>query len=202
MSDEIHGPSALDKYSELLDLARHNKQVFQRQLSTSVFHTSKGILAAAVLTDTYHDMRMAILVDPDKREIADICAVMLRYPFTTCPEAPDVYRRLIGLKMFEAGTLKRIHELIPRREGCSHLYAVLDACLRALFIGGGRRGQKDSVYEQRWSELSFEQRRAINMMNPMLKGSCHSFSKPPSEEIPAEFLAGLSDDIDGFTKPE
>ncbi|MBI1783999.1 DUF2889 domain-containing protein [Candidatus Sumerlaeota bacterium] len=175
----------LSRYTDLVDLARHCKQSFARQISTAVHHVEKGILVVAILQDTYHDMRMAILVDPDKREIADIQAVMLRYPFYTCPEAPESYRRLIGLKLFEPGTLKRIHELIPRHDGCTHLYAVLENSLRALFIGGGRSGRKnESVYEQEeieWSKLTPEQRRVRNMMHPMLRGTCLSFSKPPQE---------------------
>lgn len=181
----------LNKYSDLVDLARHSKQAFSRTLTTSVHHLDRGILVVATLTDTWHDMRMAILVDPVARVIADIRTVMLRYPFHTCPEAPEVYRRLVGLALFEAGTFQRIHKLIPRREGCSHLYALLEACLRALFIGGGRTGSRDSVYEVKWDRLPSEQRRILNMRNPALKGTCHSFSQPPTEEIPAEVLQAL-----------
>lgn len=171
----------LTRYTELVDMARHEKQSFARQISTSIYQVEKGILVTAILQDTWHDMRMAILVDPEKREIADIEAAMLRYPFHVCPEAPESYRRLKGLKLFEPGTLKRIHEIIPRREGCTHLYFVLEACLRALFIGGARSGRKeDSVYERaEWEKLTNEQRRQKNMENPMLGGSCISFSQPP-----------------------
>ncbi len=181
----------LENYTSLVDLARHNKQVFARQISTAVHHLDEvRTLVVAILQDTYHDMRMAILVDTEKREIADIRAVMLRYPFTVCPEAPEAYRRLIGLKLFEPGTLKRIHALIPRSDGCTHLYAVLDACLRALFIGGRGGKKSDSVYEREWSKLTMEQRRAVNMRLPMLKGTCVSFTKPPQEEVPIGHLKG------------
>ena len=85
-------------------------------------------------------------------EIADIRAIMLRYPFNVCPEAPESYRRLIGLKLFEPGTMKKIHQLIPRSDGCTHLYHVLESCLRALFISG--RGGKPSLQEYRRNEHS------------------------------------------------
>lgn len=174
----------LTRYSELVDMARHEKQSFARQISTSVYQVKQGTLVTAILQDTWHDMRMAILVDPQKREIAAIEAAMLRYPFHVCPEAPEAYRRLVGLKLFESGTLKRIHELIPRRDGCTHLYFVLEACLRALFIGGARSGRKeDSVYDRaEWEKLSNEQRRRKNMENPMLRGSCISFAQAARDE--------------------
>lgn len=170
----------LRDYVELVDLARHRRQSFQRQVSTSVYHTDDGVLVVAVLNDTFHDMRMAILVDPEKREIADIRAVMLRYPFSICPESTESYKRLIGLKLFEPGTMKRIHETIPRREGCTHLYHVLESCLRALFVGGRTGKPRDSVYD-RMMDLPAEERRARVMEHPLLKGTCLSFSRPVAD---------------------
>lgn len=172
-------------YTDLIALARHERQSFQRQVTTAVYHLPEGILATAILQDTYHDMRMAILVDPVKREIADIQAVMLRYPFNICPEAPKSYRQLIGLKLFEPGTMKRIHQIVPRREGCTHLYHVLESCIRALFIGGRSGRKDDNVYEQQREKLTPEQRRLRAMAQPALQGSCISFSTPPVKDSPA-----------------
>src|SRR5262245_58202423 len=85
----------LHPYTELLDLVRHHKQSFQRQVTTAVYHIDHRLLAVATLQDTYHDMRMAILVNSVSQEIEDIRAVILRFPFNVCPEAPESYRRLI-----------------------------------------------------------------------------------------------------------
>ena len=170
-----------ESYAELVKRARHTRQSFQRQVTTAVYHLDEGVLVTAILQDTYHDMRMAILVDPKKLEIADIQAVMLRYPFTICPEAPDAYHSLRGLKLFAPGTMKRIHQLVPRRDGCTHLYHVMESCLRALFIGGRGGKPSDSVYAQ-IQDMTPEQRRQRAMQNPFLKNTCLSFSKPPIDE--------------------
>ena len=173
----------LGAYTELIDLVRHHKQSFQRQVTTAVYHLDgEKVLVVATLQDTYHDMRMAILVDTKTRTIADIQPLMLRYPFTVCPEAPESYRRLIGLKLFEPGTMKKIHQAVPRRDGCTHLHHVLESCLRALFIGGRGGKKSDSVYEETARGLTSEERRLKGMENPLLKGTCISFSKPPSIE--------------------
>lgn len=174
--------NSIGSYTDLIDLARHCRQSFQRQVTTAVYHIESGVLATAILQDTYHDMRMAILVDPKTHEIRDIRAVMLRYPFNVCPEAPAIYRGLIGLKLYQPGTMKRIHELIPRRDGCTHLYHILESCIRALFIGGRQEKTTDNVYEQQIAKLSPEMRRRHAMAQPMLKGTCISFSTPPIEE--------------------
>lgn len=170
----------LDSYTALIDLVRHHRQSFQRQVTTSVYHLEDKVLVVATLQDTYHDMRMAILVDTGTQTIADIQPVMLRYPFMTCPETPEAYRRLIGLKLYEPGTMQRIHKLIPRRDGCTHLYHVLESCIRALFIGGRGGKKSDSVYEETDRKMTREERRLKGMKNPMLAGSCLSFSKPAS----------------------
>lgn len=173
-------------YTQLLDLVRHHKQSFQRQVTTAVYHLDNRVLVVATLSDTFHDMRMAILVNSNTQEIADIRAVMLRYPFTVCPEAPEAYRRLIGLKIYEPGTMNKIHEIIPRRDGCTHLYHVLESCLRALFITGRGGKPSDSVYETRnLDNVTLEERRQRVMQIPLLKGTCISFSKPPVKEEPA-----------------
>lgn len=183
-STETKPRDPLTAYTELLDLVRHHKQSFQRQVTTAVYHIDHRVMAVATLQDTYHDMRMAVLVNTITQQIEDIQPVMLRYPFNVCPEAPESYRRLIGLKIYEAGTMKRIHEIIPRRDGCTHLYHVLESCLRALFIGGRGGKPSDSVYERPQTDImSLEQRRQRVMQVPMLKGTCISFSKPPIPEL-------------------
>ncbi|GEM_PF-1876597 len=184
MVDHPDGRRTREGYAALIDLARHQRQSFQRQVTTSVYHLEgRRVLVRGLLQDTYHDMRMALLVDTAKAEIADIEAVMLRYPFTICPEALDSYRRLIGLKLFQPGTMRRIHELIPRRDGCTHLYHVLESCLRALFIGGRGGRPSDSVYET-LQKAGPEERRLRAMENPFLKGTCLSFSRPPLSPAP------------------
>jgi hypothetical protein len=77
--------------------------------------------------------------------------------------------------------------MIPRSDGCTHLYHVLESCLRALFIGGRGGKPSDSVYERpATSTLTLEQRRQRVMQIPILKGTCISFSKPPvAEDAPA-----------------
>lgn len=47
-------------------------------------------------------------------------------PFPTCPEAAENYQQLVGLKI-SGGFVKRMRELVGRREGCTHLSVLIEA---------------------------------------------------------------------------
>lgn len=156
--------------TELRNLALFQKQTFRRSVTSEVYLTEEGALAVCRLLDNYHDMEMAVLVDRDTYEIKDIAASMYRYPFESCVLSWDTYKRLIGLKVMGGGVLHQVHQLIPRIDGCSHLYAALEACLRALFIGAGYEDiENDEKFKTRDDTLVY-----LRQM-PLTKNTCVSF---------------------------
>lgn len=156
--------------AELKKLALFEKQTFHRTVSTEVYLTSEGALVVAKLHDNYHDMEMAVLVDRETYVIKDISAVMNRYPFDTCVFSWNSYKRLIGLRLMGGGVLHRIHEMIPRVDGCSHLYTALEACLRALFIGAGYEDLKSSSRKEAQNE-----HQDMLRQHPLTRDTCVSF---------------------------
>jgi len=156
--------------ADLKKLALFQRQTFHRVVSTEVYLTEEGALSICKLHDNYHDMETAMLVDRGTYEIKDIATVMNRYPFESCVYSWDSYKRLIGLKVMGGGVLHKVHELIPRVDGCSHLYTALEACLRALFIGAG--------YEEMQRNPSFQtrsERQDFLRQLPLTKDTCVSF---------------------------
>jgi hypothetical protein len=172
---------------DLKKLALFKRQTFHRTVATEVYQTDEGALSLAKLHDNYHDMELALLVDPKTRKVVDVAARMNRYPFETCVHALDTYRRLVGLDLTMGGILHRVHQLIPRADGCTHLYTMLEACLRALFIGAGYEELKGRTTSDSRSDSQERLRE-----HPMTRDTCVSFrvdGKFP--EAPETFLARL-----------
>ncbi len=142
--------------AELKSLSLFEQQTFHRTVSTEVYLTQEGALSICKLHDNYHDMELAVLVDQETYVIKDIAVTMNRHPFETCPESHESYKRLIGLRVMGGGVLHMIHQLIPRVDGCTHLYTALEASLRALFIGAGYeeiRGRANLVTRAEHQEI-------------------------------------------------
>ncbi|NMG73373.1 DUF2889 domain-containing protein [Aromatoleum diolicum] len=66
-----------------------------------------------------HHMAIAFLIDGDFN-IRDVEARMMAAPWRECPEASEVYRRLIGLQI-GPGFRRQIRERVGSGEGCAHL---------------------------------------------------------------------------------
>jgi len=156
--------------AELRELALYQKQTFQRTVTTEVYLTDEGALSVCKLLDNYHDMEMAVLVDRKSYEIKDIAATMNRHPFEDCVSSFDSYKRLVGIRVMGGGVMHRIHQLIPRVDGCSHLYTALEACLRALFIGAGYEEIEDMAKTRERKERQIFLRKF-----PLTKDTCVSF---------------------------
>jgi hypothetical protein len=156
--------------AELRELALYQKQTFHRTVSTEVFVAGEDALSICRLYDTYHDMELAVLVDKETYVIKDIDVVMHRHPFASCPFAYPSYKRLVGLRVMGGGVLHKIHELIPRMDGCTHLYTALEASLRALFIGAGYEDLKDRTPPE-----AREGRQDFLRQLPLTKDTCVSF---------------------------
>ena len=156
--------------AQLRSLALFQRQSFHRNVSSEVYLTEEGALAVCKLVDNYHDMEMAMLVDRDSYEIKDIAATMNRYPFESCVLSFDSYKRLIGLRVLGGGVLHKVHQLIPRVDGCSHLYTALEACLRALFIGAGY----EEIMEKGRSRPQSEKQEYLRHL-PLTRDTCVSF---------------------------
>ena len=120
---------------ELESLAKHRKQTFGRIVNCEMYKLDRGILAITGMHDDFHDMQLAMLLN-DRYEIEDVAVSMERIPFPQCEVLPPkTIKRLVGLKVYERGITRKVKELIPRKEGCTHLYEMIESTFRAVFSG-------------------------------------------------------------------
>jgi len=179
--------------AELKQLALYEKQTFHRTVSTEVYLTEEGGLSICKLHDNYHDMELALLIDLETFVIKDIAVIMNRHPFEDCIRSYVSYERLIGLKVMGGGVLHQVHQLIPRVDGCTHLYTALEAALRALFIGAGYEGIRS-----RTTPGSRAEHQEMLRQHPLTKNTCVSFRTDGKfPESPAVFLGKLESKSSG-----
>lgn len=159
-------------YLELVDLAKFHKQSFGRQIHVELYRPPEGILCLTRMHDDVHDLALALLVDAQTLALKNIGARMDRIPFGTCPQALISLQRAVGVELFQKGIMKILRARIGRIEGCTHIFEMLEASLRGLFVElrvGVLDGEKVDVL------LSQEERRQLGIVNPVLSDSCLSF---------------------------
>lgn len=162
-----------------MDLAKYQKQTFGRTYTTDVYKPQEGLVAITRMHDSYHDMQLAILVDKKSLTIRKIAAKMDRHPYPLCQAAVLKLQGLVGLFIFEKGILRHVKVTIPKSEGCTHLYELVETTLRSLFAA------VSSIYGEknvRGIELNLEERRQLGIQNPVLRNSCHVFNERGADQ--------------------
>ncbi len=161
-------------YEEIRGLAKHHKQVFGRIVKCEMYKLEEGkMLAVTRMHDDYHDMNLAILLD-DAGRIEEIGGTMDRIPYPCCEDLP--LKRLSALKgvgVLERGGIRKIRERIPRNEGCTHVYEMLESTFRAIFVGNY------SILGAKWEgilSLDLEEHRQLSLQLPVLADSCFAFN--------------------------
>ncbi|RMG60482.1 MAG: DUF2889 domain-containing protein [Deltaproteobacteria bacterium] len=166
-------------FQELTSLAKHRKQTFGRIVKCEMYRVDGGFLAITRMHDDFHDIALALLLD-ESYEVKDAAVSMERIPFPQCEEKPpETVKRLVGLRVYERGVLKKVRQLIPRVEGCTHLFEMIESTFRAVFsgsynvIGASFEGALD---------LTLEEERQLWMSTPILADTCYSFSRDQVNE--------------------
>ena len=122
-----------------------------------------------------HEMwlRWTVAADLVIRDV-EVVSDTTPYP-TSCPKATTAYCKLIGLDVGK-GFLKKVQEVIPRDEGCTHLHTLLQAAANATMqtlagsLWKSEAGGKDRLFGGNVDG------------RPALLGSCLSYS-PRSEVV-------------------
>jgi hypothetical protein len=162
-------------FDSLIDLARHHKQTFGRQVNAEIYRpTENQILAVVRMHDDYHDMRLAMLIGAKSLTIEGIDARMDRIPYPICEQAIASLESIKGLYIFKRGILKEIKTLIPRAYGCTHLGELIEAGLRSLFAEIEPSMLQE--YKEQISSLSLEEKRHLFMRHETLQNTCVAFS--------------------------
>lgn len=167
-------------YNAITSLAKHHKQVFGRIVKCEMYKLEEGkILALSRMHDDYHDMNLAILLDPSYR-IEEIGGTMDRIPYPCCERKPiEMLSALRGIGVVERGALKKVKERIPRALGCTHVYEMIESAFRAIFVGSY------SIHGQKWEgvlDLDLEENRQLGLQSPALGDTCYAFNRESVDE--------------------
>jgi len=161
-------------FDAIQGLAKHHKQSFGRIVKCEMYKLEGGrLLAITRLHDDYHDMNLAILLTEGFR-IGEIGGKMDRIPYPCCETRPlEMLSELKGIGVLERGGLKKVKERIPRNMSCTHVYEMIEATFRAIFVGSY------SLLGEKWDgvlSLEMEEHRQLGLQSPSLADTCYAFN--------------------------
>lgn len=164
-----------EKIKKLLEEARREKSVFERSMICSIVRVEDGIFSISRLTDYFHDLTLALLIDPVKYIIIDALAEMNKVPYEICRETAAGVDNLKGIFIFHPAAAREVRRAIKRKEGCTHLFELIEFTLATLFTGGPRAGLNGPQIVKIDKELKPEDQRRLQMTNPRLANTCRAF---------------------------
>ena len=155
-------------------LAKHHKQVFGRIVNCEMYQLEEGrLLALSRMHDDFHDITLAIVLTRENR-IEEIAGKMDRIPYPCCETRPlSMLAVLKGIGVLERGGLKKVKERIPRNQGCTHIYEMIESTFRAIFVGSY------SVHGRKWDgvlDLDMEEKRQLGIQSPALPDPRYTFN--------------------------
>ena len=161
-------------FEAICDLARRRRRDFCRVVENEIYKLDDGcVLALARMRDTFHDMEIAILLS-DSLHVKEIGGRIDRIPYPCCETKPlEMLSLLKGIGVMAPGAMKQVRERIPRNQGCTHLYEMIEAAFRAVFAGA------NTILYGEWERLvdiSPDEHRQLGMHSPLLSESCHAFN--------------------------
>ncbi len=167
-------------FDAITGLAKHHKQVFGRIVKCEMYKLEGGkVLALTRMHDDFHDMNLAILLD-DAYHVEEIAGKMDRIPYPICENKPlEMLAALKGVGVMERGGLRKVKERIPRNQGCTHVYEMLEATFRAIFVGLYR------MTDAKWEgvlDLDMDEHRQLGVKSHLLRDSCFAFNSASIDE--------------------
>jgi len=151
----------------MITCAQNREVQFEREIRCKIYSLdNETTLVMTEMHDNYHKIGLAFTTDSSYR-ILEISASMEKVPFESCRNALPSLERLAGTGVFEGGVLRKINQIIPRNEGCTHLYEMLESAFRSLFAASQKKSAAGAVKESR----------DITKRIPSLAGMCISFDR-------------------------
>jgi len=161
-------------YEAIRNLAKHHRQAFGRIVKNEIYKLKNGrVLAITRLHDDHHDMDLAVLLS-DSFCIEEIAGRMDRIPYPCCETKPlEMLSLLKGISVMERGGMKQVRDRIPREQGCTHIYEMIESTFRAVFVGSHRVLYGDL---EELIDLCPDEHRQLGLNVPILTGSCYAFN--------------------------
>jgi len=166
----------MDKIAgKLIEKIGAAREGFRRDLKCSVYPDEKGAVAVSRLTDTYHDLTLAMEIDGTDFTISEIGVKMDKVPYPICMETAREIENLKGLPIFHPMVNREVRRRIKRYNGCTHLFELVEFTLQTLFSGGPAAGLNGGQVAESDRELPPEEHRLLQASNPRLRNTCRAF---------------------------
>jgi len=162
-------------FEKLTDRAKNAENVFNRDISCKVYRAENGVLSISRLVDQFHDITLAMLIDPTGFTVTEAFVKMERVPYEVCRKTADGIKNIKGLFILHPAVNREMRRKIKRKDGCTHLFELLEFTLQTLFTGGPRAGLNGEDLVKVDKELQPEEHRLLQMTNPRLKNTCLAF---------------------------
>jgi len=149
---------------------------FTRTMTCKLYPVSGGILAVSRFTDRFHDIELAVQVNSKDFTITNIHAKMDKIPYEICRKTIPGLQHLNGLLIFHPAVNREVRRRIKRKEGCTHIFELLEFTLESMFSGGPSIGLNGGQVEKSERELPPEEHRRLQVTNPRLRNTCMAFA--------------------------
>jgi len=165
-----------EDFDKLVRDVKQKEGGFVRIMTCKLYPVSGGILAVSRFSDRFHDIEMAVEVGSKNFTITNIGASMNKIPYEICRETVPGLQKLNGLFIFHPAVNREVRRHIKRKEGCTHIFELLEFTLVTLFAGGPSMGLNDGHAEKPIPGMPPEEHRKLQMANPRLRDTCLAFA--------------------------
>lgn len=160
---------------EKIRIAEESREVFSRNIACKVYAVAEGARAVARFTDQFHDITLTLLIDRKTFRVLEAQATMEQIPYEVCRETLAGLENLKGMMIYSRAVNREVRRRIPRREGCTHLFEIIEFTLASLFSGAPLAGLRTTETPQTAGGENPEKHRRKQQKNPWLKNTCHAF---------------------------
>lgn len=153
---------------------KRDRVVFIRNINLEVFDLDDDstFWVKSTFLDLEHGIILKMRIDPEKREVLEAHADMLRVPYSLCPQALKKVDNLRGLKI-ERGVMKEITRRVGHSDGCVHIRELTMETIN--LVAGALMGYSAGfgIMDRNWNKLSEEERLEKSM--PVLQNTCYPY---------------------------
>ena len=167
---------------EKIQSVKNTEEAFSRNITCKVYGAPEGVMSVSRFVDRFHDISLTMLIDPRTSCIKDADAVMDRVPYNICFKTRGLIKNLLGLSIFHRAVRREALKRIPRREGCTHLFELVEFTLAALFSGAPLAGLHGVKSPRDIEDEDPEEHRQRQLHNPWLKNTCRAFVIEENDE--------------------
>jgi len=164
-----------EDFENLINGAMDARETFGRDLRCKIYRADGGVLAISRLVDRFHDIELTVFVDRSNFKITQARVKMEKVPYEICKETMSGVENLCDLFIFHPAINREVRRRIKRKDGCTHLFELIEFTFQSLFSGGPLAGLGNDETVDSKSDLPAEEHRRLQAGNPRLHNTCRAF---------------------------